>query len=99
MAMERSHTAEARPKEICWIDSQINSLKEVPLHVELVSLNLHCNNIHRIENLTSLRNLRHLDLSSNHIKKIDGLQGLLSLRTLNLSCNQLTVVENLGTLR
>ena len=91
-----SHTF---PKEICYIDAQINSLFDVHLHPGLTSINLHCNNISEIENLDGLKNLKHLDLSSNHIKRIQGLNGLKSLVTLNLSCNELLIVEGLENLR
>ena len=87
------------PKEICYIDAQINSLFDVHLHPGLISINLHCNNISEIENLDRLKNLKHLDLSSNHIKRIQGLNGLKSLVTLNLSCNELMIVEGLENLR
>ena len=87
------------PKEICYIDAQINSLFDVHLHPGLISINLHCNNISEIENLDGLKNLKHLDLSSNHIKRIQGLNGLNSLVTLNLSCNELLIVEGLENLR
>jgi leucine-rich repeat/coiled-coil domain-containing protein 1 len=88
-----------KPKEICWIDSKITSMKHLNLHFELVSLNLHCNNITRIEGLGTLCNLKHLDLSSNQIYRIEGLDGLTSLRTLNLSCNKLKVVEGMEALK
>ena len=87
------------PKEICYIDAQINSLCDVHLHPGLISINLHCNNISEIENLDRLKNLKHLDLSSNHIKRIQGLNGLKSLVTLNLSCNELLIVAGLENLR
>ena len=87
------------PKEICYIDAQINSLFDVHLHPGLISINLHCNNISEIENLDGLKNLKHLDLSSNRIKRIQGLNGLKSLVTLNLSCNELLIVEGLENLR
>ncbi|XP_015774025.1 PREDICTED: leucine-rich repeat and coiled-coil domain-containing protein 1-like [Acropora digitifera] len=91
-----SHTF---PKEICFIDAQINSLFDVHLDSGLISLNLHCNNISVIENLDKLKHLKHLDLSSNHIAKMRGLGGLMSLKTLNLACNELQVVEGLENLR
>ena len=87
------------PKEICYIDAQINSLFEVRLDPRLISINLHCNNISVIENLERLQHLKHLDLSSNHISRMQGLGGLKSLRTLNLSCNELQAVEGLENLR
>jgi len=87
------------PKEICFIDSQINSLFDFHLDPGLISINLHCNNISVIENLDRLQHLKYLDLSSNHITRIQGLGGLKSLKTLNLSCNELQVVEGLENLR
>lgn len=87
------------PKEICYIDAQINSLLEVHLDPRLLSVNLHCNNISVIENLDRLQHLKHLDLSSNRITRMQGLGGLMSLKTLNLSCNELRVVEGLDSLR
>ena len=87
------------PKEICYIDAQINSLLDVRLDPGINSMNLHCNNISVIDNLDRLQHLKHLDLSSNHITRMQGLGGLKSLKTLNLSCNELQVVEGLENLR
>lgn len=87
------------PKEICYIDAQINSLLDVHLDPRLLSVNLHCNNISVIENLDRLQHLKHLDLSSNRITRMQGLGGLMNLKTLNLSCNELRVVEGLDSLR
>lgn len=84
--------------ELCLIDKKIKSLLEVPLVQTITSLNLHCNNIPRIEGLTNAWHLRHLDLSSNSISHIEGLSSLTSLRTLNLSCNLITKVEGLNGL-
>ena len=89
----------AFPKEICYIDAQVNSLFDVRLHAGLISVNLHCNNISVIENLERLKSLKHLDLSSNHITRMQGLSGLKSLKTLNLSCNELQIVEGLENMR
>ncbi|XP_031569336.1 leucine-rich repeat and coiled-coil domain-containing protein 1-like [Actinia tenebrosa] len=88
-----------KAKEMCWIDSKITSMKDLNLYNELVSLNLHCNNITRIEGLESLCNLKHLDLSSNQITVIEGLGGLTSLRTLNLSCNKIKLIEGMEMLK
>lgn len=87
------------PREICFIDAQINSLFDVRLNSGLISVNLHCNEISAIENLDKLKHLKHLDLSSNHISRMQGLDGLKSLMTLNLACNELQVVEGLENLR
>ncbi|KFZ45469.1 Leucine-rich repeat and coiled-coil domain-containing protein 1, partial [Antrostomus carolinensis] len=62
------------------------------------TLNAHCNRIARIEGLSHLRNLQHLDLSSNQIRWIEGLSSLANLRTLSLSCNLITKVEGLEKL-
>ncbi|XP_070576170.1 leucine-rich repeat and coiled-coil domain-containing protein 1-like [Ptychodera flava] len=83
------------PHEVVLIDANVNSLLTVPLKGHVQTLNLHCNNISRIENLLHLRSLRHLDLSSNAIGKMEGLEGLVSLKTLNLSCNRISVIEGL----
>ncbi|KAJ8336841.1 hypothetical protein SKAU_G00380610 [Synaphobranchus kaupii] len=81
--------------ELCLIDKNIKSLLEVPLSVNVRSLNLHCNRIYKIEGLTTIWHLRHLDLSSNQISRIEGLDSLSTLRTLNLSCNAITKIEGL----
>ncbi|XP_031418909.1 leucine-rich repeat and coiled-coil domain-containing protein 1 [Clupea harengus] len=85
-------------KELCLIDKNISSLLDVPLNPNLTILNLHCNHIPKIEGLTEVWQLRHLDLSSNRITQINGLGNLSSLRTLNLSCNLITKVEGLDVL-
>uniref|UniRef100_A0A8C3XNI0 Leucine-rich repeat and coiled-coil domain-containing protein 1 n=1 Tax=Chelydra serpentina TaxID=8475 RepID=A0A8C3XNI0_CHESE len=65
---------------------------------ELHTINLHCNQISKIEGLGHIWNLQHLDLSSNLINQIEGLSTLTNLRTLNLSCNLITKVEGLEKL-
>lgn len=85
--------------ELCFIDSGIKTLLNVPLHPNLQVINLHSNFIQRIENFNNLRHLKHLDLSSNQLTCIEGLEGLTSLRTLNLSCNFLSDVRGLAGLR
>uniref|UniRef100_A0A4W6E888 Leucine rich repeat and coiled-coil centrosomal protein 1 n=1 Tax=Lates calcarifer TaxID=8187 RepID=A0A4W6E888_LATCA len=85
-------------KVLSLIDKKITSLLDIPLRSTVTSLSLHCNQIPRIEGLTSAWHLKHLDLSSNCISKIEGLSSLTSLRTLNLSCNLITKVEGLNGL-
>uniref|UniRef100_A0A3Q3XJS5 Leucine-rich repeat and coiled-coil domain-containing protein 1 n=1 Tax=Mola mola TaxID=94237 RepID=A0A3Q3XJS5_MOLML len=85
-------------KELSLIEKNLTSLLDVPLTPTVTSLNLHGNQIPRIEGLTSTWHLRHLDLSSNCISHIEGLSSLTSLRTLNLSCNLITKVEGLNGL-
>ncbi|XP_053100446.1 leucine-rich repeat and coiled-coil domain-containing protein 1 isoform X2 [Hemicordylus capensis] len=88
----------ANSGELSLMDKGIKSLEEIPLSSELHTLNLHCNQISRIERLDHVLNLQHLDLSSNHIHRIEGLSALVNLRTLNLSCNLITKVEGLEKL-
>lgn len=85
--------------ELSLIDCGITTLRNVPLKFQLLSLNLHCNQIEQIEGMDYLTHLRHLDLSSNHIQRMDGLDSLVSLRTLNLSCNLIEHVSGFNNLR
>ncbi|XP_051879155.1 leucine-rich repeat and coiled-coil domain-containing protein 1 [Pristis pectinata] len=85
-------------QELCLIDRAITSLLAVPLSPKIRSLNVHYNQISRIEGLGQLWQLQHLDLSSNQITRIEGLEALVALRTLNLSCNLITKVEGLNGL-
>ncbi|XP_023351719.2 leucine-rich repeat and coiled-coil domain-containing protein 1 isoform X1 [Sarcophilus harrisii] len=84
--------------ELCLMDKAIGSLLEVSLSSKLHTINLHCNNISKIEGLSHVLNLRHLDLSSNQISQIEGLNTLTNLCTLNLACNFITKVEGLEKL-
>ena len=86
-------------EELCLIDSQISSLRDVPAGIRVQVLNLHCNRIAKIEALDRLTSLCHLDLSSNQVQRIEGLNALVSLRSLNLSCNLITAVTGLENLR
>ena len=81
------------------IDHQIENLRKLSFPQELVQLNLHCNNIKKIENFQNLVNLQSLDLSSNQIEKIEGLEYLATLKVLNLSCNQIEIISGLRSLR
>ncbi|XP_053874848.1 leucine-rich repeat and coiled-coil domain-containing protein 1 isoform X1 [Malaclemys terrapin pileata] len=84
--------------ELSLMDKGIESLLEITLSSELHTINLHCNQISKIEGLGHILNLQHLDLSSNQINQIEGLSTLTNLRTLNLSCNLITKVEGLEKL-
>nr|XP_028592426.1 LOW QUALITY PROTEIN: leucine-rich repeat and coiled-coil domain-containing protein 1 [Podarcis muralis] len=84
--------------ELSLMDKGVKSLAGIPLSSELHTLNLHCNQISRIESLGHMLNLQHLDLSSNRIHRIEGLSSLTNLRTLNLACNLITKVEGLEKL-
>nr|XP_032827022.1 leucine-rich repeat and coiled-coil domain-containing protein 1 [Petromyzon marinus] len=96
MSKKISRTMDTDPsEELCLIDKRITSLRDVPLHSRLRAVNLHCNQIARLEGLGRLPQLAHLDLSSNRLERIEGLASLACLRTLNLSCNHLTSVQGL----
>ncbi|KAG6932651.1 leucine rich repeat and coiled-coil centrosomal protein 1 [Chelydra serpentina] len=90
--------AGAVPGELSLMDKGIGRLLEITLTSELHTINLHCNQISKIEGLGHIWNLQHLDLSSNLINQIEGLSTLTNLRTLNLSCNLITKVEGLEKL-
>lgn len=74
------------------------SISELSLDSSLHAINLHCNNISKIEAIDHVWNLQHLDLSSNQIDRIEGLNTLTKLCTLNLSCNLITRIEGLEAL-
>ncbi|KAK2502760.1 hypothetical protein MC885_001940 [Smutsia gigantea] len=84
--------------DLCFMDKGLRSISELPLDSTLHAINLHCNNILKIEAIDHVGNLRHLDLSSNQISQIEGLNTLTKLCTLNLSCNLITKVEGLEAL-
>ncbi|XP_045705431.1 leucine-rich repeat and coiled-coil domain-containing protein 1 isoform X2 [Phyllostomus hastatus] len=84
--------------DLCCMDKGLRSISELSLDSTLHAINLHCNNISKIEAIDHVWNLQHLDLSSNQINQIEGLSTLTKLRTLNLSCNLITRIEGLEAL-
>ncbi|XP_054450839.1 leucine-rich repeat and coiled-coil domain-containing protein 1 [Pteronotus mesoamericanus] len=84
--------------DLCCMDKGLRSISELSLDSTLHAINLHCNNISKIEAIDHVWNLQHLDLSSNQISQIEGLSTLTKLRTLNLSCNLITRIEGLESL-
>ncbi|XP_016869411.1 leucine-rich repeat and coiled-coil domain-containing protein 1 isoform X4 [Homo sapiens] len=84
--------------DVCFMDKGLQSISELSLDSTLHAVNLHCNNISKIEAIDHIWNLQHLDLSSNQISRIEGLNTLTKLCTLNLSCNLITKVEGLEEL-
>nr|XP_007999185.2 leucine-rich repeat and coiled-coil domain-containing protein 1 isoform X1 [Chlorocebus sabaeus] len=84
--------------DVCFMDKGLQSISELSLDSTLHAVNLHSNNISKIEAIDHIWNLRHLDLSSNQISRIEGLHTLTKLCTLNLSCNLITKVEGLEEL-
>jgi hypothetical protein len=67
--------------------------------INLTSLNLHMNNISRIENLKNLRLLKSLDISANDISVIEGISHLSELVSLNLSSNRIAAPTGLRGLK
>ncbi|XP_069477389.1 leucine-rich repeat and coiled-coil domain-containing protein 1 isoform X2 [Ambystoma mexicanum] len=96
--VHRMEDGDSGRQELTFMDRHIKSLLEISISSTLHSLNLHCNQITKIEGLGHAWNLQHLDLSSNCITQIEGLASLTQLQTLNLSCNMITIVEGLGKL-
>lgn len=96
---KRSNESSTNNHSMSMIDCGIRSLLSLPVKPSLHSINLHSNQISKIENLIYLQHLVHLDLSSNRIAKIQGLEGLVSLGSLNLSCNQIQSIEGLDGLK
>ncbi|XP_032724996.1 leucine-rich repeat and coiled-coil domain-containing protein 1 isoform X2 [Lontra canadensis] len=84
--------------DLCFMDKGLRSISELSLDSSLHAINLHCNNISKIEAIDHVWNLQHLDLSSNQIDRIEGLNTLTKLCTLNLSCNLITRIEGLEAL-
>ncbi|XP_030880799.1 leucine-rich repeat and coiled-coil domain-containing protein 1 isoform X3 [Leptonychotes weddellii] len=84
--------------DLCFMDKGLRSISELSLDSSLHAINLHCNNISKIEAIDHVWNLQHLDLSSNQINRIEGLNTLTKLCTLNLSCNLITRIEGLEAL-
>ncbi|XP_070078167.1 leucine-rich repeat and coiled-coil domain-containing protein 1 isoform X4 [Equus caballus] len=100
--MEAPGEAEGEPEDgdsscadVCFMDKGLRGISELSLDSTLHAINLHCNNISKIEAIDHVWNLRHLDLSSNQITQIEGLDTLTKLCTLNLSCNLITKIEGL----
>nr|XP_044636261.1 leucine-rich repeat and coiled-coil domain-containing protein 1 isoform X1 [Equus asinus] len=103
--MEAPGEAEGEPEDgdsscgdVCFMDKGLRGISELSLDSTLHAINLHCNNISKIEAIDHIWNLRHLDLSSNQITQIEGLDTLTKLCTLNLSCNLITKIEGLEAL-
>jgi hypothetical protein len=77
---------------------QVEELRRPLAGASVTALNLHGNNIARIEGLTHLSRLSRLNLSSNSIASLEGLAGLSCLTSLNLASNRLRSVSGLAGL-
>lgn len=67
------------------------------VHLEL--LDLACNQISKIENLSNLTNLQRLSLGENNISKIEGIGNLKSLNELFLHSNEIIKIEGIENLK
>jgi len=67
--------------------------------VNLKTLVLSFNEIHKIEGLDSLTNLELLELGFNFIKRIEGLQNLTALKNLELNNNLIYRMEDVNVFR
>jgi len=65
---------------------------------EIRTLNLHYNQLRKMEALDALPSLTELKLSSNEITRMEGISKLFNLRVLDLSCNRLRGIECLESL-
>lgn len=86
-------------EELNYIDCGIHSISSLYLSPNITVLNLHANNIKKIDGLEELFHLRQLDLSSNLISRIEGISDLKNLQTLNLSFNKIQFVTGLQNLK
>eukprot|EP00736_Rhodelphis_marinus_P010350 Rmarinus@m.14060 len=84
-----------RPKVFLISDDLIQKVCRTPDLSHITYLNLHSNNIRKIEGLSALENLKSLVLSFNEIQKIEGLQSLRNLEQLELGFNLIKRVEGL----
>ena len=87
-----------RPKVHRITEELLSSSARGVAPAELLTLNLHGNNIRKVEFLTSLRSLTTLVLSFNEIHKIEGLDELKCLEQLELGFNLIKRIEGLGAL-
>jgi hypothetical protein len=62
---------------------------------DILTLNLHYNQLRKMEPLDALPSLTELKLSSNEITQIEGISKLSNLRVLDLSCNRLRAIGGL----
>lgn len=77
---------------------ELGNQKKVMKFVNLEELDLSYNEIHEIEGLENLTELRSLWLNSNEIREIKGLETLTKLKFLNLDNNNISKIEDLDNL-
>lgn len=81
--------------------SNTNAINEGDQSVDFIKLQtlaLSFQNIFKMENLETLRNLVKLQLDNNVIQEIDGIAHLVHLEWLDLSFNNITSIKGLETL-
>lgn len=79
-------------KRLSRIDEGIEKIESLHLLPDVLSLNLHANQIQTISGLDRLTHLSELDLSDNSIEKVSGLDSLVCLKILNLSSNSIAEI-------
>eukprot|EP01048_Picozoa_sp_COSAG05_P007592 COSAG05_NODE_539_length_8851_cov_3.718693_2_plen_1327_part_00 len=89
---------EARPKVFLVSEKIILEACRVSLACNIVYLNLHGNNIRKIDGLGTLTAVKTLILSFNEIQKIEGLDGLATIERLDLGYNLIKRAEGLQAL-
>ncbi|CAK8684222.1 unnamed protein product [Clavelina lepadiformis] len=85
-------------ENILLIGKNLTSLPSIPLPANVKTINVHCNNIEKIEGTDGLLHLEHLDVSSNKLTSTDGLNDLISLKFLNLASNFIHALSNFENL-
>jgi hypothetical protein len=88
----------ARPKVFLVSEKIALEACRVPRAGSIVYLNLHGNNIRKIDGLATLSNLKTLILSFNEIQKIEGVEGLHTIERLDLGYNLIKRVDGLQVL-
>ena len=89
---------EARPKVAAVTEKIALEACRVSLACNIVYLNLHGNNIRKIDGLSTLTAVKTLILSFNEIQKIEGLDGLRTIEKLDLGYNLIKRAEGLQPL-
>jgi len=81
-------------KRISRLCENIEKIDQLYLKEDIVSLNLHGNNLLSTDGLLNFNYLVELDLSANSISCLTHFENLLSLKILNLSSNLIKNIPN-----